>query len=172
MEEQLAVNMKDLILTMFTKIPGLREGYCLQPRWFMLPEIMNLNELEKNALEAAFDKLSEEGIIEITDNNNAMGAKIAITNAGVELITKNKLKGDEVKDKGSINIGNLHADNVQVGNENTMNINITPDEFIGLLETLNTKPEPEKRSIFNKLADFVKSGLSIGELIIKLKGLL
>ena len=33
----------------------------------------------------------------------------------------------------SLNIGSLNAQNVQVGDQNTMNVNITPQEFLSLI---------------------------------------
>lgn len=173
MDNQLIVKMENLILGMFESMLGLRKGYCLPTRWRLKPKIIGLNLLEQDALANAFNELSDRGIIEISDNGS-MGEKISITKSGVQHITENKLKGKEMKKNSSnhINISTLKADHVQVGNQNTMNINITPDEFVSLLERLNKKTESEKASVFSKLRDIVKSGTTVMELFGKLKELM
>ena len=167
MEKQLVLNMKRLILEMFSEIPGLREGYCLPPRWFLSEKIVRLNQMEKEALQVALNQLEKEGIIKIN------GSKISITKNGIEYLTKLKCEETNIKDNiHTINITNLQASHVQVGNENIMNINLTPDEFLHLLKLLDSKSDSEKKSIFEKLSSFVKSGLSLGELLMKMKELL
>ena len=175
MEEQLVINMKELVISLFAKIPGLSEGYCLQPMWQMLPEIQELNQLEIDAFNTALDEYVKSGILELKVSKNAAKDElITITKMGVELITKNKLLAKKNKEKSlqNISIGSLNAENVQLGNENIMNVNVTPDEFVALLTALTAKPEAEKTSIFSILTDLVKTGVSVGELLIKLKALL
>jgi len=175
MKEQLVTNMKALLLSLFAKMPGLSEGYCLAPMWQMMTEIQELNQLEIDAFNVALDECIDSGIIELKESKSSRKEElITITRAGVELITNNKLRAKEEKNKESqnISIGSLNAENVQLGNENVMNINVTPDEFVVLLKTLTTKPEAEKTSIFSILSDLVKTGVSVGGLLIKLKALL
>ena len=175
MNEQLVTNMKELLISLFAKMPGLSEGYCLAPMWNMMPEIEELNQLEIDAFNVALEECIDSGIIALKVSKNARKDElITITRAGVELITSNKMQAKEDKDKESqnISIGSLNAENVQLGNENVMNINVTPDEFVVLLKTLTKKPEAEKTSIFSILSDLVKTGVSVGELVIKLKALL
>ena len=71
----------------------------------------------------------------------------------------------------NINIGNVNAQNVQVGNENIMHINITPEEFINALDKLAKNPEKSK-SVIEKMKQYLKQGLSIGELVKKFVALL
>jgi len=173
MEKQLVLNMKRLILEMFSEIPGLREGYCLPPRWFLSEKIIRLNQMEKEALEVALNQLEEEGIIKIENTALPTGPKISITKNGIEYLTKLKFEETNIKNNTyAINITNLQASHVQVGNENIMNINLTPDEFLHLLKLLDSKSDSEKKSIFERLSSFVKSGLSLGELLMKMKELL
>jgi len=69
------------------------------------------------------------------------------------------------------NIGSLNAQNVQVGDQNTMNVNITPEEFIAALEKMQKDPEKAK-SVLSRLNDFAKQGLSLGQTVVKLIGLM
>ena len=173
MVEQLVPNMKRLILEMFSKIPGLKEGYCLPPRWFPSDKIIRLNQIEKEALEVALNQLEEEGIIKIDNTRLPTDLKVCITKNGIEYLTKLNFEETNIKNNThTINIANLQASHVQVGNENIMNINLTPDEFLHLLKLLDAKSYDEKKSIFEKLSSLVKSGLSLGELLIKMKELL
>jgi hypothetical protein len=71
----------------------------------------------------------------------------------------------------SLNIGSLNAQNVQVGDQNTMNVNITPQEFIEALEKLQKDPEKAK-SVLSQLNDFAKQGLSFGQTVAKFIGLM
>ncbi len=169
MNDELVRKMKAIVLDMFSAMPGLNEGFCLPPRWYLHNEIIHLNQLEKDALETAFNELSYSGIIDISESG-AMGQKISITALGLSHITKNKMKADTMNESSNqINITELHADNVQVGSENIMNINLTPDEFISLMEKVSRKPEKEKTSIFDKLKSAAKSGASIMSIIGKMK---
>lgn len=65
-----------------------------------------------------------------------------------------------------INISSLNAQNVQVGNENTMNVNITPEEFVDALNRIQQDPE-KARSSLSQLNELVKKGLSFGETVAK-----
>ncbi|WP_275288633.1 RIP homotypic interaction motif-containing protein [Halomonas elongata] len=75
-------------------------------------------------------------------------------------------------DSGShLNIESLNAQNVQVGDQNTMNVNITPEEFIDALERMQNDPEKAK-SVLSQLNDFAKQGLSFGQTVAKFVGLM
>ncbi|TYB95221.1 MAG: hypothetical protein FXF54_04780 [Kosmotoga sp.] len=63
-----------------------------------------------------------------------------------------------------LNIGALNAQNMQVGNENIMNVNITPEEFIEALEKMQKKPE-KASSVLSQLNFLAKQGLSVGQTI-------
>ena len=75
------------------------------------------------------------------------------------------------RQEGNINIGNVNAQNVQVGKENIMHINITPEEFINALGKLAKNPEKSK-SVIEKMNQYLKEGLGIGELVKKFVALL
>ena len=60
---------------------------------------------------------------------------------------------------------------MQVGDQNTMNVNITPQEFIEALEKLQKDPEKAK-SVLSQLNDFAKQGLSFGQTVAKFIGLM
>jgi len=172
MKTKLNLKMRKLILDMFKSIPGLQENYCLPPRWYLNDKIIKLNTIEKEALDNAIDELEDEGIL--TVSQNSMGVTIAITAKGIEYITLNKLEEEEMNSTNNnhINIDTVNAENLQVGNDNQMYVNITPNEFIELIEKITTKPKEEQKTIFKKLADFAKNGLSTINLINKLKDLL
>ncbi len=68
-----------------------------------------------------------------------------------------------------LNIGSLKAQNVQVGDGNTMNVNITPDEFVNALSKMQKDPEKAK-SVLSQLNDYAKQGLSLGQTIAKFIG--
>jgi len=62
----------------------------------------------------------------------------------------------------SISIGNLNATHAQVGNQNaTMNISMTPDELINVLNALLVKKPEEAKTIMDKLKDMVANGANI-----------
>lgn len=65
-----------------------------------------------------------------------------------------------------INISSLNAQNVQVGKGNTMNVNVTPEEFLSALNTMQQDPEKAK-SVLSELYGYVKNGLSFGETVAK-----
>ena len=71
----------------------------------------------------------------------------------------------------NLNIGSLNARNVQVGDQNTMNVNITPEDFIGALKKMQNDPEKAKSVIF-QLNDLAKQGLSFGHTVAKFIGLI
>jgi len=82
---------------------------------------------------------------------------------------KNKMNPNN---QGSnLKIGALNAHNVQVGDKNTMNVNITPEEFIGALDKMQKDPEKAK-SVLSQLNDFAKQGLSFGQTVAKFIGLM
>lgn len=70
-----------------------------------------------------------------------------------------------------LKIESLKAQNVQVGNQNTMYVNITPEEFIDALERMQNNPEKAK-SVLSELNDFAKQGLSFGQTVAKFIGLM
>lgn len=70
-----------------------------------------------------------------------------------------------------LNIGSLNAQNVQVGDGNTMNVNITPDEFVNALSKMQKNPE-KAESVLSQLNDYAKQGLSLGQTIAKFIGLM
>jgi hypothetical protein len=70
-----------------------------------------------------------------------------------------------------ININN--ASNFQAGNQNaTMNIGMTPDELINVLNALLAKRPEEAKTIMNKLRDMVANGANITTVLTGLTGLL
>ncbi len=79
--------------------------------------------------------------------------------------------GNSGNSSRQLNIGSLNAQNVQVGDQNTMNVNITPEEFIDALERMQNEPEKAK-SVLSQLNDFAKQGLSFGQTIAKFVGLM
>ena len=171
MQKQLNLKMKKLILDMFKSIPNLQENYCLSPRWQMSDSILHLNSVEKEALVDAINELENDGILTISENR--MGSNIAITKKGIEYITLNKLEEEKMDSQNNnISIGTVNAENLQVGNDNQMNINLTPNEFIDLIEKITKKPEKEQKNIFNQLLTFTKNGLSTVGIINKLKDLI
>lgn len=171
MQEQLNIKMKKLILDMFKSIPNLQENYCLSPRWQMTDSILNLNSVEKEALVNAINELEANEILTISENK--MGSNIAITKKGIKYITLNKLEEEKMNSQNNnISIGTVNADNLQVGNDNQMNINLTPTELIDLIEKITKKPEKEQKTIFSKLLTLAKDGLSTVGIINKLKDLI
>ena len=67
----------------------------------------------------------------------------------------------------SFAIGSLHAETVQVGNDNTLNAGISADEFIKLLTLFSAKSEPERKSILEQLSSAAKTGASLAETFVK-----
>lgn len=70
-----------------------------------------------------------------------------------------------------ISIGSLSAKNVQVGNENSMNINITAEEFANALSSLASKPTEERKSIVEKISSLVGAGATVAGAVTALIGL-
>ena len=70
-----------------------------------------------------------------------------------------------------LSIGSLSAQNVQVGDGNTMNVKITPDEFVNALSKMQKNPEKAK-SVLSQLSDYAKEGLSLGQTIATFIGLM
>jgi len=70
-----------------------------------------------------------------------------------------------------ISIGSLNAQNVQVGNENNMSINITAEQFANALSSLANKQPEEAKSIVEKISSFVATGATVAEAVTKLVGL-
>lgn len=70
------------------------------------------------------------------------------------------------QNNSQININSLTAHNVQVGNENTMNINITPEQFVEALSAL-IKNQKKANSIIDELSSYLKKGVSLAEVIAK-----
>ena len=62
---------------------------------------------------------------------------------------------------GGISIGSVNANNVQVGNQNTMNTGVTAEQFIKALTAFNAKTEPEKKSIMDKVLSVVSAGADV-----------
>lgn len=62
---------------------------------------------------------------------------------------------------GGISIGSVNANNVQVGNQNTMNTGVTAEQFIKALTAFSTKTEPEKKSIMDKVLSAVSAGADV-----------
>jgi hypothetical protein len=58
-----------------------------------------------------------------------------------------------------------------MGDGNTMNVNITPDEFVNALSKMQKDPEKAK-SVLSQLNDYAKQGLSLGQTIVKFIGLM
>ena len=70
-----------------------------------------------------------------------------------------------------INIGSLNAQNVQVGNENNMSIDITAQQFANALNSLASKPQEEAKSIVEKVSSLVATGATVVEAVATLVGL-
>jgi uncharacterized protein YecA (UPF0149 family) len=70
-----------------------------------------------------------------------------------------------------INISSFNANNVQVGNENTMNVGVTPEEFVEALKSLTKEPEKAK-SIIDQLSGYVKEGVGIADAVTKFMALI
>jgi hypothetical protein len=70
-----------------------------------------------------------------------------------------------------ISIGSLNAQNVQVGNENNMNINITAEQFANALSSLASKKPAESNSIVEKVASYVAKGATVAEAVTAFVGL-
>ena len=70
-----------------------------------------------------------------------------------------------------ISIGSLNAQHVQVGNDNSMNINITAEQFANALSLLAQKESEEANSIAEKISSFVANGATMVEAVAKLIGL-
>ncbi len=62
---------------------------------------------------------------------------------------------------GGININSVNANNVQVGNQNTMNTGVTAEQFIKALTAFSVKTEPEKKSIMDKVLATVSAGADV-----------
>ncbi|WP_234263680.1 RIP homotypic interaction motif-containing protein [Hydrogenophaga sp. NFH-34] len=71
-----------------------------------------------------------------------------------------------------ISIGSLNAQNVQVGNENSMNISITAEQFANALSSLASKPPEESKSIVEKVASCVATGATVAEAVAAFVGLI
>ena len=71
------------------------------------------------------------------------------------------------KQESQVNIGSVNAQNVQVGNENTINFNVTPEQFVEALNKMN-KDSKKSKSVLKQLNSYVKKGVGMGELIKKL----
>ena len=72
-----------------------------------------------------------------------------------------------------INIREFKAKNVQIGNQNSMVVNVTPDEFVAALTKLiENKSKKSQQSIIEKLSNYVKTGVSFGKLVAKLVALI
>ncbi|QND84659.1 Uncharacterized protein ChrSV_2433 [Chromobacterium vaccinii] len=69
---------------------------------------------------------------------------------------------------GGISVQSINADNVQLGNENVMHINIAPEQLIAALTNLTNKPPEEAKSVIEKLSSFISGGASITEALAKL----
>lgn len=77
------------------------------------------------------------------------------------------------KNNPSINIANFNATHAQVGNQNaTMNIGMTPDDLIKVLNELLAKKPEEAKTIMDKLSDMAANGANITTLLTGLSGLL
>lgn len=164
MKNKIEQKMRNIIIQKFEKIPNLKEGYCLPPRWFFHNDVINLSDMEKNILYSEFDKLEKEGYINISGND--LNAIISITNKGIEYILMEKYKEDEQQKQSTIHSINAH--NVQVGNGNTI-IDISSKEFLSILKTLSFKEDNEKKEIFGKLQNSIENDDNILNLIIKIK---
>ncbi len=70
-----------------------------------------------------------------------------------------------------ISIGSLNAQNIQVGNENNMSINITAEQFANALSSLANKQPEEAKSIVEKISSFVATGTTVVEAVSKFIGL-
>ena len=68
---------------------------------------------------------------------------------------------------GSIQIGSINGQQVQVGDQNAININVTPRELVDALVALVNKPE-ESKPFLEKLKAWAETGLSTLELVKKI----
>ena len=70
--------------------------------------------------------------------------------------------------KSSISIGSVTAQNVQLGNENTMNIGTSTEQLVKAMALLRDKPEDEKKSIIDEFISAVGKGVNLAEAVSKL----
>lgn len=70
--------------------------------------------------------------------------------------------------KSGINIGSVNAQNVQLGNENTMNIGASTEQLVKAMALLRDKPEDEKKSIIDEFISAVGKGVNLAEAVSKL----
>lgn len=75
-------------------------------------------------------------------------------------------KMDPSSSSNQINISSLNVQNMQVGDGNTMNVNITPEEFLNALNKMQRNPE-KTPSLLSQLNEQVKKGLTFGETVAK-----
>ena len=67
-----------------------------------------------------------------------------------------------------ISIGTLNSQQTQVGNQNTINVNVTPQELLDMLTKLTEKKPEEQKTIIQKISQFVSDGTGLGEVLVKL----
>jgi len=70
------------------------------------------------------------------------------------------------------NIGSINANNLQVGNQNQMTVNVDPAQVISALSALISKRPEDAKSIVDKLGGYVKSGATIAEVLAKFVSLM
>lgn len=72
----------------------------------------------------------------------------------------------------NLTIGTLNAGTAQVGNNNTLNVGISAEDFIKILGSFSAKPEPERKSILEQLSSAAQTGASLAESFIKITALM
>ena len=123
----------------------------------------SVNECLEDA-QSVFDDLEEKQYVRLEKLPNGMPRIIKGVHFDIWEREMNPKQDQEVS------IGSVNAENVQIGNANTMNINVTPEEFVDALSRLVENPE-KSRSIIEEMTSYLKQGLSIGELVKKFIGL-
>lgn len=157
-------------------------GLFLSENWIKMASVTSFpsiaEDLKKVSLTNEIKSIKYKSIINILNEilNSIRNSDIEKFNDGIDILINEIKKIDKDREmneetQGQVNISNLHAENVQVGHQNKMNVNITPAEFIQILEKFNHQPKEKRASIINQMIDFAKSSNSVVSLISELKDL-
>ncbi len=114
-----------------------------------------------NDVQAVADELEEAGYARFDKLPNGMPRIVK----GIDF-DKWANAMDPSSSSSQINISSLNVQNMQVGDGNTMNVNITPEEFLNALNKMQKDPE-KAPSLLSQLNEQVKKGLSFGETVVK-----
>lgn len=146
---------------------------------FMLPHELALNfeNLTHESLESHWSQVAE--ILEELNDKKIIVIE-SMNNPVMPFRLKKGLHFDKLEaivnpqqNNPSINIGSFNATHAQVGNQNaTMNIGMTSDDLIKVLNELLAKKPEEAKTIMDKLSDMAAKGANITTLLTGLGGLL